>query len=208
MAVNVSARQLDNPAFAANVAHVVVRSGVDPRAICLEISETSVVKDPAHVFAALEVAPREIGIRVVLDDFGTGYASLAYLKLLPIDGLKIDLSFVHGLGMNRCDETITGTIVDLAQALDMDVVAEGVETELQRDRLVALGCPNAEGYLFSRPLAPRAFDAWLTANRCGLGRDADGPVGFLDSARREISAPVGIDRLRGLTLAATPGEVA
>jgi EAL domain-containing protein (putative c-di-GMP-specific phosphodiesterase class I) len=164
VSVNLSARQLEDPTFVDEVAEIIERTGVDPESVVLEITETVLIEEAGAVCAALEHL-RDFGISVAIDDFGTGYASLTYLKQLPVDILKIDMSFVRGLGHSHNDEAITRAVVELADALGLDVIAEGVESGMQRDTLVAMGCPSAQGYLFAKPLARDEFDAWLVASR-------------------------------------------
>jgi diguanylate cyclase (GGDEF)-like protein/PAS domain S-box-containing protein len=148
--VNVSARQFDED-LAATVRAALAASGLPARSLCLEVTESIVMDD---VDAAIQVltALKELGVTISVDDFGTGYSSLAYLKRLPIDELKIDRSFVDGLGSNPEDTAITAAVTAMAHALGLMVVAEGVETTLQLDRLREIGCDIAQGYYFSRPV--------------------------------------------------------
>lgn len=156
MSVNLSARQLLTPGFDTQVAKVLERHGLDKddMPLVLEVTETAVIEDMEQVSEALFRLKR-LGIAVHLDDFGTGYASLSYLHRLPVDALKIDQSFVRGLGGDPVAENLIRTLVVLAERLDLSLVAEGVETDEQRDILRRLGCEVAQGYLFSRP-APAA----------------------------------------------------
>ena len=132
-------------------------SGLPPSSLCLEITESMLMRD--HVAATRQLNElRELGVRLAIDDFGTGYSSLAQLRRLPLDTLKIDRSFVSGLGGSRDAEAIVTSIIAMAHAVDLTVVAEGVETEQQLDVLQRLGCDLAQGYYFGRPA--RAVDVF------------------------------------------------
>ncbi|WP_018953015.1 putative bifunctional diguanylate cyclase/phosphodiesterase [Thioalkalivibrio sulfidiphilus] len=152
MSVNLSVRQLLAPGFESLVAKTLARHGLDKddMPLVLEVTETAVIEDMEQVSEALFRLKR-LGIAMHLDDFGTGYASLSYLHRLPVDALKIDQSFVRGLGSDPVAENLIRTLVALTDRLDLSLVAEGVETEQQRDMLRQLGCDVAQGYLFSRP---------------------------------------------------------
>jgi EAL domain-containing protein (putative c-di-GMP-specific phosphodiesterase class I) len=128
----------------------------------LEITETFIMHNAAN---ALDVVGqlRALGITTAIDDFGTGYSSLAYLKHLPIDRLKIDRGFVKDLPGDRDDAAIVAAVIALGTSLGFSVIAEGVETEEQRDFLIRAGCDQGQGYLFSRPLPVPEFEAWLQA---------------------------------------------
>ena len=129
-------------------------TGADPRRLELEITESHLVDDLDAVIAIMKALKTQ-GVRFSLDDFGTGYSSLSMLKHLPLDRLKIDRSFVHDLLRDDTNTAIVNTIMTLGHSLSLDVIAEGVETDEQRAALLALGCVNYQGYLFSRP-APMA----------------------------------------------------
>jgi len=152
MSVNVAAAQLGGHRTA-RFLHTAERLGADPARMVLEITESTLVDDD-DVLASLRWL-RSHGVRVAADDFGTGYCSLSYVKHLPIDILKIDRSFVDGLGTDPHDTAIVGAIISMADALDLHVVAEGVETERQFELLSSLGCPRVQGYLFSPPVSPQ-----------------------------------------------------
>jgi diguanylate cyclase (GGDEF)-like protein len=156
IAVNLSARQVAEARLPSVVAEALVRSGLEPSQLVLEITESVLLEDADGPKDAL-LAVKEIGARLVLDDFGTGYSSLGYLKRLPLDGLKIDRQFVRGLGENPEDTAIVSAVAGMAHGLGLTVIAEGVETPAQRDALRDLGCQRGQGFLFSRPLAPAAF---------------------------------------------------
>jgi EAL domain-containing protein (putative c-di-GMP-specific phosphodiesterase class I) len=160
LSVNVSASQLLEPRFVENTLALLGQMGADPRKLKLELTETMLVHDIDKVVGRM-AALRERGIGISLDDFGTGYSSLAYLKRLPLDQLKIDKSFVDNVLTAAHDAAIARTVVALGQSLGLQVIAEGVETEAQRDFLHGIGCKAYQGYLFSRPLPAAEFDAYL-----------------------------------------------
>ncbi len=147
VAVNLSARQVAHPDLPATVAEIVARAGLDPVHLRLEITESVLVEESASAIASLE-ALNEIGVRLVLDDFGTGYSSLAYLNRFPFHALKIDRSFVDALGIEQERTAIVEAIIGMARALSLDVIAEGVENEVQLAELRRLGCDYAQGHLF------------------------------------------------------------
>ncbi|HEX3549719.1 MAG TPA: EAL domain-containing protein [Candidatus Elarobacter sp.] len=152
IAVNVSARQLDDAGFLPHLTETLERAGVSPQRLELEITETAAMTDASVAQDVLERC-RALGLSVSLDDFGTYYSSLTYLKRLPIDNVKIDRSFVQGLPLVRSDAAIVSGILGLARALDRTVIAEGVENEAQREWLVRAGCELGQGYLFGRPMS-------------------------------------------------------
>jgi diguanylate cyclase (GGDEF)-like protein/PAS domain S-box-containing protein len=164
ISVNLSGRQLAQSDFAVVAAAIVGEAEIDPNRIqlCLEVTESLLMRDPEATAETLE-SLKSAGMRLAIDDFGTGYSSLAYLKWFPVDTVKVDRSFVAGLEANRSDRAIVAAIVDLAHALDMSVVAEGVETEGQLDQLRSLGCEHAQGFLFARPQPAEAVTALLTS---------------------------------------------
>jgi diguanylate cyclase (GGDEF)-like protein/PAS domain S-box-containing protein len=150
LAVNVSARQFRHSHFVDEVLGVLDETGANPRLLKLELTETLLLDDVEDTIERMTTL-RALGLGFSLDDFGTGYSSLSYLKRLPLDQLKIDQGFVRDLLTDANDATIARTIVTLAQSLDLGVIAEGVETEAQRDMLASLGCHTWQGYLFGRP---------------------------------------------------------
>jgi EAL domain-containing protein (putative c-di-GMP-specific phosphodiesterase class I) len=156
LSVNLSPRQFLEPGFVDRVREILVSTGFDPTMLTLEVTESVLVEEGPAAMSAL-TSLRDLGVRLAIDDFGTGYSSLVYLRRLRVDTLKIDKSFIDGLAEGSDDDTIVRSIVDLASSLGLGVVAEGVETEEQRARLVAHGCPHAQGYLFARPLEPDAL---------------------------------------------------
>ena len=149
--INLSARQLSCHDVVERMVSVLDETRADPRRICLELTETTLMADAEASLAALS-GLRDLGFSLAIDDFGTGYSSLAYLKLFPVDILKIDRSFVSGLPHGRNDVTIVSSLIRLANALELDLVAEGVETVDQASALVELGCGRAQGYLYGRPV--------------------------------------------------------
>jgi diguanylate cyclase (GGDEF)-like protein len=151
VAVNVSAAQLRLRGFVSRLQALLQETGADPARIELEITEGLLLGDDPATHQTLE-AIRAMGLRIALDDFGTGYSSLSYLQRYPIDKIKIDRSFIANLGRETHADAVVAAIVRLARALRLDVVAEGVETETQRVRLLAAGCGDIQGYLFARPM--------------------------------------------------------
>ncbi|HEV7615196.1 MAG TPA: EAL domain-containing protein [Solirubrobacterales bacterium] len=147
VAVNLSARQVAHRDLPATIAEVIARTGIDPVHLRLEITESVLVEESATAIASLE-ALNEIGVRLVLDDFGTGYSSLAYLNRFPFHALKIDRSFVDALGIEQERTAIVEAIIGMARALSLEVIAEGVESEVQLSELRRLGCDYAQGHLF------------------------------------------------------------
>jgi diguanylate cyclase (GGDEF)-like protein/PAS domain S-box-containing protein len=156
VAVNVSARQFGHPDFIAQVKTSIAGSGVNPQRLKLELTESLLVDNVEATIAKMTVL-KALGVSFALDDFGTGYSSLSYLKRLPLDQLKIDQSFVRDVLCDRNDAAIARTIVALGQSLGLSVIAEGVETEAQREFLAHHGCPLYQGYLFSRPVPAAEF---------------------------------------------------
>lgn len=150
--VNLSARQVDHPDLVPLVARVLEATGLPPEAVTLEITESALMKDAVSALQVLQ-ALKGLGVVLAIDDFGTGYSSLGYLQRFPLDILKVDKSFVDGLGHDQGNE-IVAAVVNLAHALGLEVVAEGVETPEQLEVLGHLGCDFAQGYLFSRPVPP------------------------------------------------------
>lgn len=160
LGVNVSARQLDRRSLIDEVDAALADAGLAPEDLVLEVTETALIGDLERAAAVLG-ALRARGVRIAIDDFGTGYGSLGLLQQLPVDILKIDRSFVGRMLDEPGAEAITRTVTALAGALGLGAVAEGVETVEQRDRIEALGCRYAQGYLFARPLTADAFAAWM-----------------------------------------------
>ncbi|MFN8535981.1 MAG: EAL domain-containing protein [Thermomicrobiales bacterium] len=160
VAVNLSAREFGQADLARVVAAALHEADLAPDQLRIEITERLAMRDAAVTSATL-AALRELGVQVAIDDFGTGYSSLAYLKRFPVDALKIDRSFIAGLGNSAEDAAIVGATTGLGRTLGLAVTAEGVETAAQVAHLRALGCDLAQGYFFARPLEPCAFGALL-----------------------------------------------
>ncbi len=160
LSVNISVCQLRDLSVAENVDQILFETGFSADRLELEITETSVLDSNPNTLAGVQ-ALSEKGIRFALDDFGTGYSSLSALQRFPIERIKIDRSFVAGVGHDPNDEALASAIVALAKRLHRSVVAEGVEEEAQARFLSALGCDELQGYLFSRPLPPAEFEAFL-----------------------------------------------
>ncbi len=164
ISVNLSPVQVIEPTLAGVVAGVLDRTGLDPSRLYLEITETVMLREGDALMKVLS-SLKQLGIRLVLDDFGTGYSSLAYLTHLPLDALKVDRSFVDGLGTESRDTAIAEAIVAMSKALNLQVVGEGVETKPQAAELHRLGCEFAQGFLFARPAPAEAITELISAHR-------------------------------------------
>ncbi|MDD2685319.1 MAG: EAL domain-containing protein [Gallionella sp.] len=156
-AVNVSAKQFQQPSFVAEVMMTVRKYGIKPLSLKIELTESTVLVNVDETIAKMS-ALKEIGVLFSMDDFGTGYSSLSYLKRLPLDQLKIDQSFVREITSDAADSVMVMTLVDLGMNFELDVIAEGVETEAQLKVLRRCGCGNYQGYLFSRPVPVEQFE--------------------------------------------------
>jgi diguanylate cyclase (GGDEF)-like protein len=162
LAVNVSARQLVGTGFCAKVAGVLDRTNTNAHDLVLEITENVLIDDAERAMMVLTDLSN-LGIRIALDDFGTGYSSLSYLRRLPIDIVKIDQSFIVDIGHSAADRAIVEAVTNLAHVLGLAVTAEGVETQRQRDEVNAIGCENAQGYFYARPMPASAIGVLLAA---------------------------------------------
>ena len=151
LAVNVSGRQLHQKNFVEQVLQTLQQTGAPPHRLKLELTESLLLDDPEDAIRKMS-ALKAHGVGFSLDDFGTGYSSLAYLRQLPLSQLKIDQSFVHNLVTDPRATAIVRTIVTLADSLGLNVIAEGVETQEQREHLARNGCHTCQGYLFGRPV--------------------------------------------------------
>lgn len=151
MAINVSVRQLREPRFTDLVARAVLKHGIPASVLCLEVTESLLVENLTDISETLSIL-RGFGVRIAIDDFGTGYSSLAYLRRLPVDEIKIDRQFTSGLGRDKADNSLVAAMIAMADALGFTIVAEGVETVLQQQQLVDLGCEHAQGYAFCPPV--------------------------------------------------------
>jgi diguanylate cyclase (GGDEF)-like protein/PAS domain S-box-containing protein len=168
--VNLSGRELRDPGLVDNVAATLARHGIAPERLVLEITENVLIGELGDAHRAIE-SIAELGVRIALDDFGTGYSTLAHLRHLRTDILKIDRSFVSQLGGQSRDREIIAAVTGMAHALGMIVIAEGVETQAQRDELTAIGCDAAQGYLFGHPLTPDVLATMLHDHAQGdIGR--------------------------------------
>jgi len=164
LSVNFSARQFQQPAFISTVAEILKETNLDPRWLELELTESSIMKEPEQAIEKLHEL-KLMGIKVAIDDFGTGYSSLNYLKRFPIDTLKIDKTFVSDVCKDPHDTAIVRAIITLGHALDLTVIAEGVETHEQLQYLSSLGCDSVQGFLFSKSLSAPAFEELLVEQR-------------------------------------------
>lgn len=169
VAVNLSTKQMEREALSAQVANVLARTGLPAACLELEITESTIMREPDQAISVLQGLKAQ-GVMLSIDDFGTGHSSLSYLKRLPLDRLKIDQSFVREIGRDSHDEAISRAVIELARSLGLETVAEGVEREEQAQFLRAEGCEFAQGYLFSRPLpAAELRAAWSGADVAPIG---------------------------------------
>jgi EAL domain-containing protein (putative c-di-GMP-specific phosphodiesterase class I) len=164
MSVNLSGRQFQDPNLVDQIRRILDETGLEPRALKLEVTESVLMWDLQSTIARMR-ALTDLGIRLAIDDFGTGYSSLSHLKQFPVDTLKIDRSFVEGLGTDPQALAIVRSITALADALDLSVTAEGVETTAQRAQLRELGCDRGQGYLFAKPVAAAELAGLLLAGK-------------------------------------------
>jgi EAL domain-containing protein (putative c-di-GMP-specific phosphodiesterase class I) len=161
VAINLAARHFRQPGLADRLRDLLEAHGLPPQALELELTESTLLDAGADIAANLAQL-EQLGVGLALDDFGTGYSSLSYLKRLPLTALKIDRSFVRDLATDPDDRILAATIIALGHQMELKVVAEGVETEEQRQILLEQGCDLAQGYLFDRPMPPEAFaTAWF-----------------------------------------------
>ncbi len=163
LSINVSAKQFRQADFVSQVQAAVQRYAINPMRLKLELTESMLLENIEDTIATMN-ALNKIGIKFSLDDFGTGYSSLQYLKRLPLDQLKIDRSFVRDIAVDSSDKAIVSTIIAMAQSLGLGVIAEGVETEEQRQFLLDTGCSHHQGYLFGKPVPIEEFEAQLKQN--------------------------------------------
>jgi EAL domain-containing protein (putative c-di-GMP-specific phosphodiesterase class I) len=163
VAINISAVELRSKDFVQGVHAVLQETGVDPRYLEFELTETAIMQNPKSTIAVLH-ALKDMGVQLTLDDFGTGFSSLSYLKGFPIDALKIDKSFVRGLCTNAGDANIVSAVINMGKSFGLRVIAEGVETREQFLMLQAQQCAEGQGYYFQRPVAPDEFTQWLRSD--------------------------------------------
>ena len=157
IAINVSARQLAHPDFISTLDNIIHETQCPPSCIELEITESSILENPEKMILLLETI-KEKGFKISIDDFGTGYSSLSYLKHLPIDKLKIDISFIRNITSEPKNQTIVKTIIALAKGLGMEVLAEGVETYEELEFLQTNGVDSVQGFYFHKPLSITAIE--------------------------------------------------
>ncbi len=185
LSVNFSARQFQQPTFIATVAQILKESNLDPKWLELELTESAIVKEPERaVEKMLEL--RRMGLRIAIDDFGTGYSSLSYLKRFPVDTLKIDKSFIDDVCSDPHDAAIVRAIVTLGHALDLTVIAEGVETHDQLDFLTSIGCDVIQGFLFSKSLTTDAFRELLMEQLRVSTRELSNPTTRLSPITQQL----------------------
>jgi EAL domain-containing protein (putative c-di-GMP-specific phosphodiesterase class I) len=164
MSVNMSVRELESPTLVEELEELLTRTGVTPTQLILELTESALMHDVTTMSDRLTQL-RQLGVRIAIDDFGTGFSSLSRLRWLPIDILKIDKSFVDEVDADDQGRAMVRTVIQLASALGLDVVAEGVERRSQRDALIELGCRFGQGYLFGRPMPAPALMELLDQGR-------------------------------------------
>ncbi len=163
LAINIAAQQIESALFPAQAEAIIREAGLDPTQFELELTESGLMHNVDLALAHI-VRLQDSGFAFAIDDFGTGYSSLAYLKRLPVDKIKIDISFVRDMLEDRNDHAIVHTIIGMGRTLELTIIAEGVETEAQAGALLALGCDEAQGYHFGRPLPAAAFaQRWLSS---------------------------------------------
>jgi diguanylate cyclase (GGDEF)-like protein len=186
MAVNVSARQLDTDEFIDEVRDALAQSGLEPGALTIEITETTLMSDADETARRL-IAIKELGVRIAIDDFGTGYSSLAYLQRFPVDALKIDRSFISRVSQDPEGDTLIRTLVQLGKSLSIETLAEGIEQSRELSLLKEEHCDSGQGFLFARPLELAACDSFLEDWIGGAGGG-----GVLDPAAdvEEIAADI------------------
>jgi EAL domain-containing protein (putative c-di-GMP-specific phosphodiesterase class I) len=169
MAVNVSARQLDGDELMADIEAALRASGLEPEALTIEITETTIMHDVEDTVRRLS-AISDLGVRIAIDDFGTGYSSLAYLQRFPVDALKIDRSFIARIHQGADGDTLIRTLVQLGKSLSIETLAEGIEHEGQLTALKDEECDSGQGFLYARPLDLMAAEAFLA--QCAPARGA------------------------------------
>jgi EAL domain-containing protein (putative c-di-GMP-specific phosphodiesterase class I) len=169
VAVNLSARSLEDTQILEMVSSALTKSGVAPHWLALELTESAVMANPDRAMEMLTKLHYR-GVRISVDDFGTGYSSLAYLKKLPVSDIKIDKSFVMDMHKDGSDEVIVHSTIDLAHNMGLSVIAEGVENKTVCDRLLALGCDIAQGYYMCKPLPAKELNRWLRQSQWGARR--------------------------------------
>jgi EAL domain-containing protein (putative c-di-GMP-specific phosphodiesterase class I) len=160
--VNVSGRQLDEDDLIEDVRQALQDSGLDPAVLTLEVTETTLMRDPVAAADRLHQL-KQLGVRIAIDDFGTGYSSLAYLRQFPADALKIDRSFIGGIATSKASAALIHTLVQLGKTLDIETLAEGIEDQAQLQTLQRESCDQGQGFLFSRPIDVDTVEQFLNA---------------------------------------------
>jgi diguanylate cyclase (GGDEF)-like protein len=185
MAVNVSARQLDTDRLVTEVRNALATTGLDAKALTVEITETTLMRNVEETARRL-TAIRALGVRVAIDDFGTGYSSLAHLQQFPVDALKIDRSFISRLTENPEGETLIHTLVQLGKALSIETLAEGIEQQQELSMLQEEGCDSGQGFLYARPMDAAATETFLRT--CASGADPASAPAAKPSDRHAVTA--------------------
>jgi EAL domain-containing protein (putative c-di-GMP-specific phosphodiesterase class I) len=161
LSVNISTRDLLDNSLPDYVQGRIAAAGIAPSQLCLEITESGFMEEPEHALAILHRL-HDLGLSLSIDDYGTGYSSLAYVKKLPVNELKIDRAFIMNMTHNKGDEMIVRSTIDLGHNLGLSVVAEGIDDEATLEMLRQLGCDYAQGFLISKPMPAAAFVEWLS----------------------------------------------
>jgi EAL domain-containing protein (putative c-di-GMP-specific phosphodiesterase class I) len=179
MSVNVSMRQIASPELVGDVVEALAASRLDPDTVTLEVTESVLMRDAEATVAHL-CRLKELGVKIAIDDFGSGQSSLTYLRRFPIDELKIDRSFIGAIDGSRESTAVLHTLVELGRTLGLSIVAEGIETSSQLEELRHEHCTYGQGFIFARPMTPRAVEPYLfkeDARAVDADADADAPVG-------------------------------
>jgi len=163
MSVNVSPRQLDSPGIVSDITEALEASGLGPDHLVLEITESTLMRDPASTVDRISQL-KALGIRVAVDDFGTGYSSLAYLRRFPVDILKIDRSFIVSMTSSEGSSAMIHSLVQLGKSLGLDTVAEGIEERQQLEQLRDEQCDTGQGFLYAKPLSPQDLEVFLSTH--------------------------------------------
>jgi diguanylate cyclase (GGDEF)-like protein len=194
VAVNVSGRQFEVGSLVHDVRNALVRTGLDPHALVVEITETVLMRDPAAIAARLRQI-KQLGVRIAVDDFGTGYSSMAYLQQFPVDVLKIDRSFVTGMVESPEGAALVRALVQLGKALGLVTLAEGIEDEIQLYRLRAERCDAGQGYFYAKPLAPSDAERFIAEHTVtGPGAGGDRAAAASGPGAPQAASPTGLRR--------------
>ena len=171
LSVNLSIQQLEDLSFVSKIKETLEKYDVPPEYIELEITESMLMQEVERITKSLNIL-RALGMKVSIDDFGTGYSSLSYLKKLPVDTLKIDKSFIQEL--ENCDDRqLTNAIISMGKIMNLNIIAEGVETKEQLEVLKKIGCDEVQGYYFSKPKPIKEFEKWLKAYKPGKSKNSN-----------------------------------